>query len=61
MVRDLNTNYLAPLSAVYPPEKLGPQGDAAKAFCATCHQGLAKPLNGAPMLSDYPELGAPRQ
>ncbi len=60
MVRDLNSNYLAPLGAIYPAAKLGPEGDAAKAICSTCHQGVSKPLNGAPMLSDYPELGAPR-
>lgn len=60
MLRDLNTNYLAPLNTTYPADKLGPQGDAAKAFCATCHQGVQKPLNGAAMLGDYPELGAPR-
>lgn len=60
MLRDVNSNYLAPLSATYPAEKLGPEGDAAKANCTTCHQGVQKPLNGAPMLSDYPELGAPR-
>jgi photosynthetic reaction center cytochrome c subunit len=60
MSRKLNTEYLAPLSAVYPAEKLGPEGDAAKVMCQTCHQGVNKPLYGAPMLSDYPELGAPR-
>ncbi len=25
--------------------------------CATCHQGLTKPLNGANMVNDYPGLG----
>lgn len=60
MLRDVNSAYLDPLKATYPAEKLGPAGDAAKANCATCHKGLQKPLNGAPMLSDYPELGAPR-
>ncbi|MCO4053668.1 MAG: photosynthetic reaction center cytochrome c subunit [Bosea sp.] len=60
MLQDVNSSYLAPLSATYPAEKLGPEGDAAKAYCATCHQGAQKPINGAPMLSDYPELGAPR-
>ncbi|NJO56587.1 MAG: photosynthetic reaction center cytochrome c subunit, partial [Rhodospirillales bacterium] len=59
MARDINTNYLAPLNVVYPAEKLGAQGDAAKAYCATCHQGVQKPVNGAPMLGEYPELGAP--
>lgn len=56
MVRDINSAFLTPLQATYPPNRLGPHGDAPKAFCATCHQGLAKPLNGAKMLKDYLEL-----
>jgi photosynthetic reaction center cytochrome c subunit len=56
MVRDLNAGYLDPLQKVYPEERLGAQGDAPKAFCSTCHQGLNKPLNGAQMSKDYPEL-----
>jgi outer membrane protein OmpA-like peptidoglycan-associated protein len=32
-------------------------GDAPKANCGTCHQGVYKPLFGANMLKDYPELG----
>jgi photosynthetic reaction center cytochrome c subunit len=56
MVRELNMSYLDPLKPVYPAERLGAQGDAPKAFCATCHQGLAKPLNGVNMLKDNPEL-----
>jgi photosynthetic reaction center cytochrome c subunit len=59
MVADLNINYLGPLQGEYPPARLGPLGDAAKANCATCHQGAYKPLLGAAMLSDYPALGAP--
>jgi photosynthetic reaction center cytochrome c subunit len=31
-------------------------GDVAKVNCATCHQGLFKPLYGASMAKDYPEL-----
>jgi photosynthetic reaction center cytochrome c subunit len=31
----------------------------AKVNCATCHQGAYKPLNGAKMLKDFPELSAP--
>ena len=38
------------------PNRLGVLGDAPKANCATCHQGAYKPLNGAPMVKDYPEL-----
>ena len=28
----------------------------AKVNCATCHQGVYKPLYGAAMAKDYPEL-----
>jgi photosynthetic reaction center cytochrome c subunit len=56
MVRDLNQHYVAPLDALLPPERLGPTGDAPKVYCATCHMGSYRPLNGAPMLADYPEL-----
>jgi photosynthetic reaction center cytochrome c subunit len=56
MVRDLNVNYLTPLGSTYPAQRLGPLGDAPKANCATCHQGLFKPVAGAQMLKDYPAL-----
>jgi photosynthetic reaction center cytochrome c subunit len=56
MVRALNNDYLNPLLATYPEKRLGPTGDAPKTYCATCHQGAAKPLNGAQMLKDYLEL-----
>ncbi len=63
MVRMLNETYLDPLKPVYPAERLGPLGDAPKANCATCHNGVREPLNGAPMARDYAtELGlAPRR
>jgi photosynthetic reaction center cytochrome c subunit len=57
MVRDLNSVYLDPLQSTYPPNRLGPLGDAPKTSCATCHQGANKPLLGAQMAKDYPELG----
>jgi photosynthetic reaction center cytochrome c subunit len=60
MVRQINANYLEPLTGVFPKERLGPLGDVAKVNCATCHQGLFKPLGGQAMLKDYPELAAPR-
>jgi photosynthetic reaction center cytochrome c subunit len=59
MVRDLNTNYIAPLRDILPADRLGPMGDALQVNCATCHQGVSRPLFGAPMLRDYPELAAP--
>jgi photosynthetic reaction center cytochrome c subunit len=56
MVRDLNLDYLVPLTADFPPHRLGPLGDVAKINCNTCHNNVNKPLLGAPMLKDYPEL-----
>ena len=50
MVRDLNSNYLTPLTSTFPAYRLGPHGDAPKLQCLTCHQGLYKPLAGADMV-----------
>lgn len=58
LVRDLNKDYLEPLQSTFPKNRLGPLGDVAKVNCATCHQGVYKPLYGASMLKDYPELAA---
>ena len=60
MVQDVNANYLDPLGAALPDHRLGVLGDAPKAHCGTCHQGLPKPLGGAPMLADYPNLRGTR-
>lgn len=60
MLRDMNMNYLNPLQPVYPRSRLGEHGDAPKAQCITCHNGVYKPLYGAKMVRDYPALwGAP--
>ncbi len=56
MVRALNADYLIPLGPEYPDNRLGAHGDAPKAYCATCHQGQKKPLNGADAVSAYPSL-----
>jgi photosynthetic reaction center cytochrome c subunit len=56
MARELNVSYLEPLTASFPAKRLGPLGDVAKINCSTCHQGVSKPLYGAPMAKDYPEL-----
>jgi len=56
MVRDLNNQYLVPLTSHFPSSRLGILGDVAKVNCATCHQGLFKPLYGQSMAKDYPEL-----
>jgi photosynthetic reaction center cytochrome c subunit len=60
MVRDLNNTVMLPLQAQLPAERMGPTGDVPKIYCATCHQGTFKPLYGAPMLKDYPELVFPK-
>jgi photosynthetic reaction center cytochrome c subunit len=60
MARELNNEYLTPLTQSFPAHRLGATGDVAKLNCATCHQGVNKPLNGAQMLTNYPELAAPR-
>jgi photosynthetic reaction center cytochrome c subunit len=54
MLRDVNSNYLAPLQSVFPAVRLGSMGDAPKAQCITCHNGRYKPLYGAQMAKDYP-------
>jgi photosynthetic reaction center cytochrome c subunit len=55
MLRDLNNNYLDPLHTVFPVARLGPEGDSPKADCATCHQGVYKPLFGVSPLVGFPE------
>jgi photosynthetic reaction center cytochrome c subunit len=56
MARDLNKDYMEPLASTFPDHRKGETGDVAKLNCATCHQGAYKPLNGAPMARDFPEL-----
>jgi photosynthetic reaction center cytochrome c subunit len=56
MVRDINNDYLDPLNGVFPAYRKGPTGDSPKVYCATCHQGLFKPLYGVSMLKTFPEL-----
>ena len=59
MVRQINAEYLNPLQSVFPDYRLGKLGDAPKVACATCHQGVFKPLYGVSMLKDFPELAGP--
>lgn len=56
MLKDVNTTFISPLASISPDTRKGPDGDVAKANCATCHQGVNKPLLGKSMLSDYPFL-----
>jgi photosynthetic reaction center cytochrome c subunit len=59
MVREINTEYINPLTPVFPKDHLGPLGDPSKVFCATCHQGQNKPLGGHAMAANYAGLVAP--
>lgn len=68
MTRATNREYIQPLAPLWqanprgPAEyqsahvRLGPLGDPMKVNCTTCHQGANRPLLGAQMLRDYPEL-----
>ncbi|MBK5937815.1 photosynthetic reaction center cytochrome PufC [Halochromatium roseum] len=58
-VRELNNDYVVPLTDILPDSRKGPLGDVYKVYCATCHQGAYKPLYGAPMVKDYPSLQGP--
>lgn len=56
LLRDINTQFLSPLNAVLPHERLGAMGDAPKAQCLTCHNGNYKPLYGRQLAKEYPAL-----
>ncbi|MBT9455518.1 MAG: photosynthetic reaction center cytochrome c subunit [Burkholderiaceae bacterium] len=56
MARELNNEFMLPLTDSFPAHRLGPGGDVAKLNCATCHQGAHKPLYGATMAMSHPEL-----
>jgi photosynthetic reaction center cytochrome c subunit len=56
MARELNQSYLEPLTSTFPAQRRGTQGDVAKLNCETCHRGSYKPLNGAGVLVNHPEL-----
>ena len=57
MALEINNDYLLPLADVLPPNRLGAlHQDVPKVACATCHKGQTKPLAGASMIADWPEL-----
>ncbi len=56
MVRDVNTQYIQSVANVLPADQKGPLGDPYKVNCATCHQGLSKPMNGVSMRGEAPTL-----
>lgn len=53
MTRDINVSYMVGLTPVFPANRKGPEGDVFKVGCATCHNGVQKPLYGVSMLQDY--------
>ncbi|QLF68484.1 photosynthetic reaction center cytochrome c subunit [Peteryoungia desertarenae] len=53
MTRDINVSYMVGLTPVFPANRKGPEGDVFKVGCATCHNGVQKPLHGVSMLQDY--------
>ena len=56
MVREMNNKYVNDTADWLPDHRKGPMGDPLKVNCATCHQGAYKPLLGANMIQDYPNL-----
>ncbi len=56
MTRYINQSYVAPLGTVLPAQRLGERGDPPMVGCATCHNGVHKPLAGVSMVKDYPAL-----
>jgi len=53
MARELNQSYITGLAPIFPDNRKGPEGDVLKIGCATCHNGVQKPLYGVSMLKDY--------
>ena len=53
MARDINQSFMTGLAPVFPDNRKGPEGDVLKVGCATCHNGVQKPLYGMSMLQDY--------
>jgi photosynthetic reaction center cytochrome c subunit len=58
MASAINDAHLNVLKDVFPANRKGPMGDVAKVNCATCHQGVNKPLLGVSMVKDYPALAS---
>ena len=69
--RVLRAGNFAVTAEIAPPDSADPQEvyerarifdgyvdamNAPKGYCATCHQGQTKPLNGDDAVSDYPSL-----
>jgi len=59
MAQNINSEYVASVSGMLPPHRIGPTGEGRKVNCTTCHQGVNKPLGGLAMAQDYPSLQEP--
>ena len=59
MVRDLNNNFMVPITNIFPAGRRGPMGDVPKINCETCHQGAYAPYYGAHVVDTYPALTHP--
>jgi photosynthetic reaction center cytochrome c subunit len=59
MVRDLNNNFMVPITKIFPAGRRGPMGDVPKINCETCHQGAYAPYYGARVVDSYPALTHP--
>lgn len=53
MAREINQTYMTGLAPVFPDNRKGPEGDVLKVNCATCHNGVQKPLYGVSMLKEF--------
>ena len=59
MVLELNDLWILPIAGILPPERLGPlHADGPKLACNTCHKGAARPLGGANVIGNWPELAS---
>jgi photosynthetic reaction center cytochrome c subunit len=59
MVRNVNNEYINKVAYAMPANRKGPLGDPYKVNCATCHQGVNKPLYGISMRKEHPQLWGP--
>jgi photosynthetic reaction center cytochrome c subunit len=55
----LNNEYINKVAYAMPANRKGPLGDPYKVNCATCHQGVNKPLYGVSMRKEHPQLWGP--
>lgn len=57
MVQELNNDYIVPVGALLPEERMGPiNNDPPKLACKTCHKGYQQPLQGTNVIGNWPQL-----